>query len=586
MERDDLKIIKKKYGENMMHLCRKLFSTILDNHPGVLAEIMLETFESNHYLYNDIVSNSLETAFKDYIYNIYSKLIYVEEDVKKEVDDPVTLMRRAGYTLYECQTEQEVQEFKKYYEPGEELCTFTYGGRLRSCYVYFAVKDNVDEIKRADFLKPDRQDEYGTSVISIQFTRDNMHMLSIKNRYNHTVSNPDATFGNNLDNIIPGLTQSFEEYYGMKQNCLIPITLDIPGYVRNNEGKYYKYNYEINNIYYCPNNVIIDCFNTNVYPKEKYLVADYFVIDLVNKKIISYTDDTFPSTIGEIKSIEIKNDNERKIVKIMPEEGEEIEIILDKLNRIIGLKNNNVRTISQGFMKYNRILKELSLEKVVTIGSDFLPENCLVRELSLPQAMVIGDNFMMNSRISNIYIPHVKLIGDNFMKLNCFLMKIDIPEVKKIGNNFLEHSSALKQISLPNVLEIGNQFLQGNNLLQKLSLPNVLKIGDYCLFLNTLLSEIDLPKVQDVGNYFATRANKISLINLPEAKKIGTNFFGANNSINTLLLPNVEIVGERFLMKNDVVQEVYAPKLMCNVDNRYVSMLLNQKKYLLQRKYK
>ena len=40
-------------------------------------------------------------------------------------------------------------------------------------------------------------------MISIQFTKDDAHTLSIKNRYNHSVNDPDATFSNNLDNIIP-----------------------------------------------------------------------------------------------------------------------------------------------------------------------------------------------------------------------------------------------------------------------------------------------------------------------------------------------------------------------------------------------
>ena len=41
---DDLKIIKKKYGEKMMHLCRDSFSTILDNSPGALSKILLDNF--------------------------------------------------------------------------------------------------------------------------------------------------------------------------------------------------------------------------------------------------------------------------------------------------------------------------------------------------------------------------------------------------------------------------------------------------------------------------------------------------------------------------------------------------------------
>ena len=74
--------------------------------------------------------------------------------------------------------------------------------KLNTDYVFFAIKDNCDMLRRENFKNPDRQDEYGVSVISIQFSRGSINHLSIKNRYNHTVDNPDCTFNNNLDNII------------------------------------------------------------------------------------------------------------------------------------------------------------------------------------------------------------------------------------------------------------------------------------------------------------------------------------------------------------------------------------------------
>ena len=39
----DLKIIKKKFGENMMKLCRELFPSLLDE-KGLLSGILLENF--------------------------------------------------------------------------------------------------------------------------------------------------------------------------------------------------------------------------------------------------------------------------------------------------------------------------------------------------------------------------------------------------------------------------------------------------------------------------------------------------------------------------------------------------------------
>ena len=53
-------------------------------------------------------------------------------------------MKETGYTLYECKTEDDIQNFKHYYSYGEQLCTFN-GDRLKSSYVFFAVKDNVEK---------------------------------------------------------------------------------------------------------------------------------------------------------------------------------------------------------------------------------------------------------------------------------------------------------------------------------------------------------------------------------------------------------------------------------------------------------
>ena len=227
---------------------------------------------------------ALKEQFKNFIYS------FVETE---DVDLPVTktpreLLAEAGYDLYECKTEADVQSFQKYYAPGEELCTFN-GGRLNRCHVFFAVKKNVDQIKRKDFKHPKRQDDYGTSVISIQFTRGSSNTVSIKNRYNHTVDNPDATFSNNLDNIILGLTDSFENTYGFNLSHN-RSGFEIPGYVR--VDKFYKYNYELDNIYYCTDNLIIDNFELvrDFQQMERYILFDYFIIDLKEKTIKPYKD--------------------------------------------------------------------------------------------------------------------------------------------------------------------------------------------------------------------------------------------------------------------------------------------------------
>ena len=54
---DDLKIIKKQYGEKMMHLCRELFPSLLET-PGLLSMLMLKHFEPSRFLYDDLIQNN------------------------------------------------------------------------------------------------------------------------------------------------------------------------------------------------------------------------------------------------------------------------------------------------------------------------------------------------------------------------------------------------------------------------------------------------------------------------------------------------------------------------------------------------
>ena len=299
MESADLKWIKRHYGEKFSHLCRDMFPTILEEE-GMLSKLLSEHFPPSRELYDDILQNDLINSFRNYIYS----LTKTDENKVKVTLTPEELMEKAGYILYpECKTEEDIQSFRHYYYrgsptpnysggtparyAGEELCTFN-GNRLASNHVWFAVKKNVCEIRRKDFENPRREDDYGVSVLSIQFSRSKPNVLSIKNRYNHTVENPDATFSNNLDNIIQGLTQAFENTYGISLAQNNSTSFEIPNYVQARDGKFYKYNQEHNNIYYCPNNIIIQNGEVTRFDKDKCVVFGYFILDLEGKEIINY----------------------------------------------------------------------------------------------------------------------------------------------------------------------------------------------------------------------------------------------------------------------------------------------------------
>ena len=446
---DDLKIIKKKFGEDMMRLCRKIFPTILDKQPGHLSDLLLANFNPNKSLCHDIIVNNLVSEFRNYI--LKNEISNIE---KASIDKtPEELLKMVHYTLYECNTEEEIQSFTKYYQDKERLCTFR-TNRLKDCYVFFAIKDNAISIKREDFPNPKRQDEYGTSVISIQFTKDPSHMLSIKNRYNHTVPNPDATFSNNLDNIIPGLTLSFEKHYGLKQKYIHKL-LDIPNYVLASDGKLYKYNYEINNIYYCPDNIIIDNFEVKRYPKEKYLIMDYFIIDLVNKKVFNYdidNRDTFPSTIPDIKNVVITNNKDTKKVVIVLKKGKDIVIYLDKNNKIVSIEDDNIVNIPTNYLLHNSGILSLKVDNATTAGTNVLFKNQTLEYLSASKLQIVGNAFLYhNNGMKSLNIPNVIEVGSAFMYLNESLQRLTIPKLIRKGNGFLYVNSNLEELNISNI---------------------------------------------------------------------------------------------------------------------------------------
>ena len=452
---EELKIIKKKYGEKMAHFCRDYFSTILET-KGLLLSLLVNNFEPNHDLYEDIIHQKKEIDFKNYIYS----LVDVEKNKEiKVIKTPRELLSEAGYDLYECKCEEDIQKFKKYYAPREELCTFD-GGRLDRCYVFFAIKKNVDEIKRENFLNPQRQDEYGTSVISIQFTKDESHTLSIKNRYNHTVNNPDSTFSNNLDNIVEGLSESFAEHYGLVQQHL-NNRLELDGYVKANDGKYYKYNQEIFNVYYCPDNIIIDHFEVKRYAKEKYIVFDYFILDLVNKEVRLYDriKDAFLGTLLNIQKIEINRKEEEKEIIITLKDNK-VTIVLDKNNRMLKLDYPKIEHIGDVFLGNVEFLKEINLPNVETIGNAFLYHNVDLRKIDMPRVKIIGDRFLsLNYSLEELSLPLLEETGDWFLVENHTLKKLNLPLLKKAGNQFLLNNTQLMEINLPSLEETGYMFL-------------------------------------------------------------------------------------------------------------------------------
>lgn len=545
----DLKYIKKKYGEKMMHYCRECFPTIL-NVPGKLVEILNTHFYCvKDSLYNDIKENHKESEFNDFVYsNAGLKNEYDIRDVSKT---PKELLDDAGYDLFECKTVEEVNSFKKYFILGEQLCTFLDpASRLENKYVFFAVKKNILDIKREDFLIPDRQDEYGTSVISIQFTRDKNNHLSIKNRYNEVVNNPDSTFDNNLDNIIPGLTMSFYKAYGIREIYDENSEFQMENYI-SIDGEYYKYNYKLNDIYYCTNNIIALNGKVIKYDPEKYIIMDYFIIDLVNKKVDVFDNklrDSFSEVIGKIKNIEIVRGEKDKKVYITNEEDNIFELTLSFDNKLIGIKNNMIDKLPNRFLISGEYLKNMEFSNVREIGNDVLYANTDLEHFNLSKAEVIGNYFLANNiKLMNIDLNKTIMIGDDFLKRNIIVESINFDSLQRVGNSFMFSNKGLSSIVIPNLSYTGKCFFKLNDKVLFASFPSLQETGDFFMNDAKNLRMFEADNLRVTGDMFLMANKELDYISLPNLIKTGKLFLAANQIIMSVNLPNLSYLPKYFL---------------------------------------
>lgn len=599
----ELQQIKKKYGENMAHLSRSLFPTILENE-GRLLKLLESNFEPNKSLYDDLVENDLTMEFKDYIYGLLENK--KEENVKTN-KSPKELLSEAGYDLYECHSEEEIQSFKKYFAHGEELCTFKYGNRLDTDYVFFAVKKNVDDIKRDDFDEPQREDLYGTSVMSIQFSRGRVNTLSIKNRYNHTVKNPDATYGNNLDNIIPGLRDSFEKHYDFNINQC-DVDINIPGYVKAKDKKYYKYNYELNGVYYCPNNIIIKNLEVDrTYQKpERYLVLDYFIVDLVDKKVSLYDrslQDGLLETTDNIKNIEIRkiDDGDKKII-FNNRDNTSFEMTIDKKNVIKAYRNDNLLEVPERFLYSNKYLESLVLNNTKVISNECLTQNHDLCHIEVNNLETIGNYFLTHCYKLDEFIGNkVKTVGHYFLTNDTNCKKIEMENVEKIESNFLSRNRDITSIDFRELVEVGNCFIDCDTKLEKANLPK-LKITKNSFLSMCNIRNIDLSNLKEVGSEFMTydkviesitlnnlevaghdllsRAKRLKEFNAPKLRKVGNNCLG-EVKIENLELNELESVGDDFLKDSSGLLTFIAPKLV-TAGNNFMAETESIKKLVLE----
>ncbi len=444
-----------------------------------------------------------------------------------ENKDAIELLSLAGYNAFYADSLEKQNAIQKYFAKGEELCTFKDERRYKNYYIIHAVKKNVDEIKRADFVgREDREDEYGTSVISIQIAKGS-HFIKICNRYNHTVVAPDNTFYSNPDNIIVGLTQALEKMFCV--NLQVHQQMYVPDHFIYQDGRLYRINFEKDNIYfgdgfYFENGVLKEL------QKDYQILIETSLLDLKKKTVQSLTEDG--SVFSKYLSCEIQG----KSFSIQ-KEGDEKHLFLSG-KHFLTLQKGRVKSLTSYMLRGSNSFELRGTERI----------NMIVHALPA---------------LRNLSLKGVRLV-DGFFLSGCEnLETLDMPNLAVAGYRFLNNLRNLKRITLPNLRQVGTYSFINLSNLEELSLPFLEKAGDGCFCKNQKLKRLKLHFLHALGEDSITQNNELNTLWLG-CENISKGVCSDNEKLEKIYLGTIKTAETGLCFKNlPHLKEVEARDAYC-----------------------
>lgn len=345
-------------------------------------------------------------------------------------EDPFVLLERAGYNAFYADTLEKQNSIERYFAPGELLCTFNDRARYRNYHLVHAVKKDVDQIRREDFKgKEQRQDAYGTSVISIQMHKTK-RFISIKNRYNHAVQGCDHTFDSNPDKIVEGLTAALKERFNVEFSVAKSPLPD--GFVLMG-NQIFKYNREKNNVYYAD----------QAWAKDG-------VVHAVDR---SAGDALFDGFMFNNKTKTLKNIDQHRRQRIFYPES--IDSFADDFNRYYG--GNRGLTVDRG--------GNLTLNGKILIGA----EESRIKTINLPALIEMSDQCLLEADALTIFkAPALIKMGSRCLNYTKALMHFEGPMLTTMGRFSLSRTPALTHFKAPVLDKVGEKCLYHSPNLTKL----------------------------------------------------------------------------------------------------------------------
>ncbi len=440
---------------------------------------------------------------------------------------PYELLKKAGYNAFYADTYKKQNSIAPYFLEREKLCTFRDKNRYKEYYIIHCIKEGAEKLKRTDFIHPEREDEYGTSVISIQIAKRG-GFIKILNRYNHTVSCPDNTFNSNPDNIIDGLTLALQKEF----NVEFSVHQKMPPHFIFWDNKLIKYNFELDNSYF-GDGFVASHGHICDFNKDNFLLIDHFLLDFKTKKVRDLV-------IGPVDmdsffdSYECQDDSFAQVLQ------KELE---GKTLQVKKISKNEKALLADGVQILRT--KESQLTHLYLPTTEVLPKRFLNRNETLetffaPNLRYMGDHsFERNREIKYLYLPRLQNIGDYFLMYNNKLKYLNIPMVKEIGVMSMREVP-LERMIAPCLTHIASDVFIRAREMAIFSAPNLIKINRGVLDANDMLKRFYAPKWDvsfplsrdcDLG---IDRSENVFLLNHPKRKKLIDNHANLNQMLKKI----------------------------------------------------
>ena len=414
-----------------------------------------------------------------------------EEVAPSEPQDPFELLDQAGYDAFHADTLKKQNSIKPYFRKGELLCTFNDKARYKDYHIVHAIKKNVDEIEPADI--PGREDEYGTSVISIQMVKDG-GFISIKNRYNHSVLGCDNTFNSNPDNIVFGLSAALKNHFNID---FAQSKVSLPNGYRSVDGQVFKYNNYTDGIYYGNQAWICN--------------------DKIHRVDRSGGDALFENYLF---------DNKEKILKTVYPGF--LDSFIEDFNRIYG--GNQGLNVQKGNLTLDgkiligaerSAITSLYLPGMTSLGNNSLSKLPALKEFNAPDMTHMGYRSLSNVRAMETFIaPALMRMKYGSLQDVTSLREFDAPALTYLGMRCLDEAYSLTRVNLPSLIEMGDYCLSLVQSLQEFNAPSLTMMGYSCFYNAESLKKFDAPKLAEVDDMCFVNVPKLKEFNVPALNRM------------------------------------------------------------------